>query len=240
MSNDEQVMRYINPEHMVSVALNSMRVVEINGIPCNRIDEAAFISAINKRDTALLAPHLAKIKELESDLEECGQLLVDSNELLRQNLPTIQHYEAKIKRLEEAFQEIENACGCVNFSSHNQMREAIEATMAIAENALSVADKGADIIEEQNCKIKQLEDEIIERTEYMQKRSRKAIELGDKLFKTQIRNKALEDTLWFYGDLAQYEGISLGVSPLNNDRGEKARTVLLSETTPDNTQVKED
>lgn len=108
-SNDEQVMRYINPEHMVSVALNSMRVVEINGIPCNRIDEAAFISAINKRDTALLAPHLAKIKELESDLEECGQLLVDSNELLRQNLPTIQHYEAKIKRLEEALRKIKTA-----------------------------------------------------------------------------------------------------------------------------------
>ena len=37
---------------------------------------------------------------------------------------------------------------------------------------------------------------------------------------------ALAEALSHYADISQYEGISLGVCPLNDDRGNKARAAL--------------
>lgn len=36
----------------------------------------------------------------------------------------------------------------------------------------------------------------------------------------------LREVIKWYGDIAQYEGISLGVAPLNDDRGQRARDAL--------------
>lgn len=52
------------------------------------------------------------------------------------------------------------------------------------------------------------------------------VELRKENEELQAKLDKAKDGLYFYMDIGLYEGVSLGVAPINDDRGQRARTTL--------------
>ena len=72
------------------------------------------------------------------------QRVSDLYERIKFSLTASQH-QPDVAELLEALKEIENLCGTVNLSSHNQMREAVEGSIEIAATAIARAEKKGSV-----------------------------------------------------------------------------------------------
>jgi hypothetical protein len=99
---------------------------------------AVMVGGANEKENAFLiveaCNNYGNLKAENETLREVLRMADVHEKTLQEKLKTLSARESK---LVEALKEIGNACGTVNFSSHNQMREAIEAALSISDAALA-------------------------------------------------------------------------------------------------------
>lgn len=72
-------------------------------------NDTVTISELKQRDITIRQSERAKQKEIENELDEATNLLIESNNLLKQHLPTIKNYEDQITGLLNLLAEIESS-----------------------------------------------------------------------------------------------------------------------------------
>lgn len=83
-------------------------------------NDTVTISELKQRDITIRQSERAKQKGIENELDEATNLLIESNNLLKQHLPTIKNYEDQITGLLNLLAEIESQGYLKEKITHNE------------------------------------------------------------------------------------------------------------------------